>query len=206
VGRVVVCEMWCSSYIIRLEVASREVALHKDGGIQVLGMQDGLWMGEEMDLFTPKVRVSNTWSRSTRDKYGYVVYETAYKYRVRFPDHTRYLMKHDVHLLDRPSPPWALYFGRVPSEAPVEGAEVPVGDTSVVPSDVTSSGTKSGSEGVSREPSVASGQGSVLRSVHVGGIHKLGVTMATHSSVAPPRTGEMVNVLGRLDALQSTMT
>jgi hypothetical protein len=170
---------------------------------------------EEMALFTPKVRASNTWSRRTRAEYGHLVYETVYKYRVRFLDHTRYLMKHDVHLLDRPLSPRALHFGCVPSEAPVEGTEVPVEDASVVPMDVTSSGTKSGSKAVSREPSVASGQGSMPRSVHAGAIHKLGVAMASRSSIArridvaslppPPRTGEMVNVLGRLDALQSTM-
>jgi hypothetical protein len=87
----------------------------------------------------------------------------------------------------------------------------------MVPSDVTLSGTESGSEGASRDPSVASGQGSVSHSVHTGAVHTLGVTMTTRSSVArrtdvtsppppPPRTGEMVNVLGRLDALQNTMT
>jgi hypothetical protein len=166
VGCVVVCETRHSFFVIILEVASREVTLSKDGVSQVLGMQDGSWTEEDMALFTPKVRVLNTWSHSTRAEYGHVVYETSYKYRVRFPDHTHYLMKHDMRLLDRPSLPQALHFGRVPAEAPVEGAEVPVKDMSVVPSDVTLSGTKSGSEGVSRDPSVASGQGSVPRSVH----------------------------------------
>jgi hypothetical protein len=84
----------------------------------------------------------------------------------------------------------------------------------VVPLDVTLSGTEAGLEGVSREPSVASGQGSAPRSLHVGAVHKLGVTIATRSSVArwtdvanpapPPRTGGIVNVLGRLNDLQNT--
>jgi hypothetical protein len=92
-------------------------------------------------------------------------------------------MKHDVRLLDRPSPPWALHFGCVPLEAPVKGDEVPVEDTRMLPSDVTSSGTESGSDGISRDPLVASGQGSVPRSLHAGAVHKLGATMVTRSSV-----------------------
>jgi hypothetical protein len=114
-----------------------------------------------------------------------------------------------------PSPPRALSFVLAPTEAYVEDADVPVEDATVVPLDVTSGGTESGSEGVSRAPLVASGQWSVLRSVHVSVVHNLGVAMATRSiithrtSVAspppPPSAGEMVNVLGHLDALQSTM-
>jgi hypothetical protein len=55
----------------------------------------------------------------------------------------------------------------------------------------------------------------VPRSVHAGAVHKLGVTMVTRSSVArrtnvaipaPPwSTGEMVNLMGHLDALHITM-
>jgi hypothetical protein len=85
----------------------------------------------------------------------------------------------------------------------------------MVPLDITSSGTKSGLETMSREHSVASGQGSMPRSVHEGAVHKLGVAMVTRSSVArwtnvvspppPRRKGEMLNVLYHLDAPQSTM-
>jgi hypothetical protein len=76
-------------------------------------MQDGSWAEYEMALFMTKVRVSNTWIRRMRAEYGQIVYETAYKYRVRFPEHTRYLMKHELHLLDWHLPPWALQFRRV---------------------------------------------------------------------------------------------
>jgi hypothetical protein len=61
-----------------------------------------------MALFTLKLWVSSTWSRSTKAEYGHIVYDKVYKYRVRFLDHTRYLMKHDVRLLERLSPPRAL--------------------------------------------------------------------------------------------------
>jgi hypothetical protein len=105
-----------------------------------------------------------------------------------------------VRLLDRPSPPWALYFGHVPAEVPVEDVEVPVEDMGVGPSDVTSSGTNSGSEGVSKEPSVASGPGSVPRSVHAGAVHKLGVIMVTRSSVA--RRNDVASPPPRLDWLR----
>jgi hypothetical protein len=176
-------------------------------------MQDGSWTEYDMALLTPNVRVSNTWSRSTRAEYGHIFYEMAYEYRVGFTDHTRYLMKHGVRVLDRPFLPWALHFGRAHAAAPIEDAEVPVKNASVVPLDVTSGGTESGSESISQESSVASGQGSVPRSVHKGAVHTLGVTMVMRSSVArrtniaspapPPSMGEMVNVMGR--ALQSTM-
>jgi hypothetical protein len=56
------------------------VALSKDDVMQVMGMQDGSWTEEDIDMFTPKVWVSNTWSRSKRSNYGHVVYEMAYKY------------------------------------------------------------------------------------------------------------------------------
>jgi hypothetical protein len=104
-----------------------------------------------MALFTPRVRVSNVWGRSKRSEHGYVMYETPYKYRIRFLDHTRYLLKPDVRLVDQLSPPRALIFGSSP-EAPVENVEVSVEDASVAPLDVKSGGTKSGLEGVRREP------------------------------------------------------
>jgi hypothetical protein len=78
-------------------------------------------------------------------------------------------------------------------------------------------GGESGSEGISRDPLVLSGQGSVPGSVHDGAMRNLGVDMATRSRVAnqasvaipdsvasqapPPDAGEMVDVLGLLDAL-----
>jgi hypothetical protein len=55
VGHVMVCETRCSSLVIILEVASREVTLSKDGVIQVMGIQDGSWTEEEMALFAMKV-------------------------------------------------------------------------------------------------------------------------------------------------------
>jgi hypothetical protein len=215
VGRVLVFETRRSSLVVRLEVASRKITISKDSVIQVLGMQDGLWMEDEMALFTPRVRVSNMWNRSTRAEYGHIIYEMPYKYRIRFPNHTHYLLKHNVRLVDRPSPPRALSLLSASVEPPVEDAEVPVEDASVVPSDVTSGGTESGSEGISQEPLVAYGQGSVPRSAHASAMQKMGVDMATRSSIAhrtsvaspapPPSAGEMLNVLGHLDALQSTM-
>jgi hypothetical protein len=179
VGRVVVCETRRSSLVIRLDVARWEVTLRKDGLIQVMGMQDISWMEEEIDLFTLMVSVSNMWSRSTRAEYGHVVYETLFKYRARFPNHTHYLMKHDVRLLDRMSPSRAQSFGRAPAGGPVEDAERPV-----EPSDVTSGGNTYESEDVSQEPSVSFGWGSVPRSVHAGAVHNIGVAMVTRSSVA----------------------
>jgi hypothetical protein len=148
-------------------------------------MHYGLLMEEEMTLFTLRVRVSNVWSHIKRAEHGHVIYETLYKYRIRFPDHTRYLMKHDVRLVDRPLPPRALSFGSAPAAAPVE-------DASVVPSDLTSGGGEYGSEGFIREPSVSSGQGSVLRivlrivlrSVHTSAVHTLGAAMTARPSVA----------------------
>jgi hypothetical protein len=63
-------------------------------------------------------------------------------------------------------------------------------------------------EDVSRDPLVASGQGSVPRSVHAGAVRTLGVAMATQARVAdqapPPDGGNMGGMLGRLDAFQST--
>jgi hypothetical protein len=80
VGHVTVFEMWCISLVVRLEVANREITIINDGVIQALGMQDGSWMEEETTLFTPRVRVSNAWSRSKRSTHGHVIYETPYKY------------------------------------------------------------------------------------------------------------------------------
>jgi hypothetical protein len=137
VVRVGVFETRSRSLVVRLEVVSRESAISKYGVIQVLVMQDGSWTEDEMALFMPRVRVSNAWGRIKRAEHGHIIYETPYKYRIRFPDHTRYFLKHDVHLVDRPSPPWALSFGSAPSDAPVEYAEVPVQHASVVPSDIT---------------------------------------------------------------------
>jgi hypothetical protein len=221
VGHVVVFETWCSSLVVRLEVTSLEITTIKDGVIQVLGVQDGSWTEEEMALFTPRVRVLNMWSRIKRAKHGHIIYVTPYKYRIRFPDCTRYFLTHDVRLVDQPSPPQALSFGSAPTEPPVKDAEIPVEDASVLPSDVTLGGGESGSEGVSREPSVSSGQGSVQRIVHTCAVYNLGVAMATRSSVAhrssvaspasvasqapPLSAGAMVDVMGHLDDLQSTM-
>jgi hypothetical protein len=70
-------------------------------------------------------------------------------------------------------------------------------------------------EGVSREPSVASGKGRVSRSLHAGAVRNLGVAMVKRGTVAiqasaeipapPPGAGEMGDILGRLDALKSTV-
>jgi hypothetical protein len=103
-----------------------------------------------MTLFTPRVRLLNVWSRSKMAEHGRIIYETPYKYRIRFSNHTRYLLKHDVGLIDRLSPPRVLSFVSAHAAAPVK-------DARVVPSEVTPGwvGGKSGSEGVNQELSVS---------------------------------------------------
>jgi hypothetical protein len=108
---------------------NREVTVSKEGVIQAMGIQDWSWMEEEMALFNPRVCVSNAWGRSKRAKHGNVIYQTPYKYRIRFPNHTRYVLKHDVDLVDRSSPPRVLSFVSASVASPAKEA-------SVVPSEV----------------------------------------------------------------------
>jgi hypothetical protein len=70
----------------------------------MMGMEDGAWTEMEMALFTPKVYVHNVFSRR-RAKPGHIIYQMPQKYRIRFSDHTHYVPKHGVGIIDGDPPP-----------------------------------------------------------------------------------------------------
>jgi hypothetical protein len=87
----------------------------KGGVIQALGMGKGAWTDEEMNSFAPKVYVMNLLSRQ-RSEPGHIIYQTPQKYCIRFSDHTRYVPKHGVGIINRAPPPRALHVGGATGE------------------------------------------------------------------------------------------
>jgi hypothetical protein len=158
-----------------------------------------------MAAFTLKVHVHNRFSRRKPEP-GHIIYTTPQRYRVRFSDHTHYVPKNGVGIIDRASTPRALDVGGATM------GSTPADDAIGVPygSDVISGETDEELVDGSREPSVASGTGSVPRSVHSGAVRNLGVAMATQVGVAnqtPPHAGgEMGEMVVRMETLQSTIS